>query len=145
MSGSIVVDEARAPVYVVTFSGAVTDAEFDRYLDELSVLTERGGQRALVYDARLASPARASQRRKQAEWMKRFDGAIRRSTAGIAFVIPSALVRGSLTAILWLQPLACQHLVTANLEHALGWARERLSSNAAGRELGSGSQDRRRP
>jgi hypothetical protein len=143
VSGDIVFDEAQAPVYVVTFSGAVTDSQFDQYLEQLSALAERGGQRALVYDARRASPARPSQRRKQAEWMKKFEDPIRRGTAGIAFVIPSALIRGCLTAILWLQPLACPHVVTGNFEHALRWARERPGLNSAGRELANGSQMRR--
>jgi hypothetical protein len=140
VNGDIVIDEAFAPVYVVTFSGEVTDARFDAYLDALSLLTERGSRRALVYDARLASPPRASQRRKQAEWMKKFESKIRRNTAGIAFVIPSALVRGSLTAILWLQPLACQHLVTGDFQKALSWARKQLDSNGAGGGLRNGSE-----
>lgn len=115
-------------MYVVTFSGEVTDEQFRAYLSALSALMARGGVRALVYDARLAAPAPASQRRMQAEWMKLNDAAVRRSTAGIAFVVPSALVRGALTAIFWLQPLACPHLVTASFEEAFRWARGKLAS-----------------
>lgn len=143
MSGSIVIDLALAPVYVVTFSGAVTDAEFDQYLAAVAALFEHGSERALVYDARRASPAPASQRRKQAAWMKSYEREIRKSTAGIAFVIPSPLVRGALTAILWLQPLACHHLVTGDFQHALAYARERLALSSAGPGPHASTPDRR--
>ncbi len=115
-------------MYVVTFNGQVTDEQFRAYLSALSALMGRGGWRVLVYDARLAAPAPASQRRMQAEWMKLNDAGVRRSTAGIAFVIPSAVVRGVLTAIFWLQPLACPHLVTESFEEAFRWARGKLAS-----------------
>jgi hypothetical protein len=64
----------------------------------------------------------------QAGWMKRHEVETRRGTAGIAFVIPSALVRGALTAILWLQPLACPHFVTANFEDGFRSAHQKLAS-----------------
>jgi len=128
VSGSIVIQNSLAPVYVVTFTGKVSDQEFRAHLAALSAIIERPGSRALVYDARLAQPAPASQRQLQAEWMKGNDAAIRRATAGIAFVVPSAIVRGALTAILWLQPLACPHRVTANFEDGFRWARQQLAA-----------------
>lgn len=128
LNGDIVIQEGLAPLYIVTFTGKVSDAEFDAYLRELSTLTERPGRRAMVYDARLATPSPASQRQMQAAWMKRFDADVRNKTAGIAFVLPSALMRGMLTAILWLQPLACPHHVTTDFTDGVGWARARLGT-----------------
>jgi hypothetical protein len=104
----------------------VSDDQFRAYLAALSSMVTGRGLRALVYDARLALPAPASQRRLQAEWMKLNEAAIRRGTAGLAFVIPSALVRGVLTAILWLQPLACPHVVTSSFDEGMRWARKQL-------------------
>lgn len=128
MKDSIVIQDSLAPVYIVTFTGKVEDHEFRAHLVALSQLIERVGSRALVYDARLAQPAPASQRHMQAEWMKRYEAEIRRGTAGIAFVVPSALVRGALTAVLWLQPLPCPHMVTANFEGGFRWAHQQLDS-----------------
>jgi hypothetical protein len=70
----------------------------------------------------------------QAEWMKLHAAEIRLNTLGIAFVISSPLVRGALTAILWLQPLACPHLVTADLDQGIAWARQKVASRSSGGE-----------
>lgn len=128
VDGSITIQDSLAPLYVVTFTGKVSDHEFREYLSGLSALLSRPGSRAFVFDARLALPSPASQRRMQAEWMKLNDAETRRNTLGLAFVVSSALVRGALTAILWVQPLPCPHLVTSNFEDGFRWANQKLGS-----------------
>ena len=61
-----------------------------------------------------------------AEWMKRHEEMMRGRTAGIAFVIESALVRGGLTAVLWLAPLPCPHVVVKTLDDAIVWCEQKL-------------------
>ena len=46
--------------------------------------------------------------------------------AGYAFVIDSAVVRGILTAILWLAPMPAPHVVVSTVEEGERWLREKL-------------------
>jgi hypothetical protein len=50
-----------------------------------------------IFDATRAGRSSATQRRKQAEWMKTNEAVLRACSAGYAFVINSPLVRGALT------------------------------------------------
>jgi hypothetical protein len=126
MATPIRIDESELPLLLVTFEGAATDAEFEAYLAAMSALLERRMITATVLDARRASGAGAAQRRRQAEWMKEHAALMRQYSAGTAFVIESALVRGVLTAILWLQPMESPHIVVATLSVARVWAKQRL-------------------
>lgn len=126
--GSIVVDSSRAPLLLVRFDGAVDDDAFRGYLQELTAWLDRGQRYAIVLDARTASPPPAHQRRMQADMIKAEAKRLKQLCVGGAFVIPSPLVRGALTAILWIQPLPWEHTVVADLEAAEAWARNRLAA-----------------
>lgn len=128
--GYLEIDERRHPVVVLTFHGVFSDATFDDYLDRLTEIARRPGVRALVYDIRASGVVPASQRRKMAEWMKRYQLLTVTGTAGMAFVVESAIVRGILTAILWMQPMACPHTVVADLETGIRWCEETLRKRA---------------
>jgi len=130
--GSIHVNDSGFPLIVVTFEGAVEDHEFDRYLARLDTLWQRQTRSVIVLDATHAARTPATQRQKQAEWLKENHALLRAYSAGTAFVIDSPLVRGGLTAILWLQPLPTPHVVVATLAEAERWARARLQLSAQG-------------
>jgi len=125
-SGRILVSEELAPLYVVRFEGVTTDAQFEAYLDHVLRITRRGEMHAMVYDASQAGWIPPSQRQLQADWMREHDKLNRDLTAGLAFVLPSPLLRGVLTAILWLTPMPCPHTVTRTLDHGVAWCRARL-------------------
>lgn len=131
--GSIDVREDLAPLYIISFSGVPTDAQFDSYLEKLTRITVRPQARALIYDASNSGPTPASHRKKMADWMKKYDAHVRAGTVGTAFVLPSAITRGVLTAILWVQPMACPHLVVATLVEAKSWCNERLAERLGAR------------
>ena len=124
--GSITVDTSRAPLLLVRFDGAVDDDGFRAYLQQLTSWLDRGERYAIVLDARTATPPQAAQRRMQADMMKAEHVRLGKLCVGGAFVIPSPLVRGALTAILWIQPLPWEHTVVADLTTAEAWARNRL-------------------
>jgi len=118
-----VVDRSRAPLIVVTSQGLITDAEFDVYLAELSDVAATVGRRALLFDATDAARPPASQRQKQAEWIKDHRSS---GTVAIAFVITNPIVRGALTAILWLQPMSTPYRVYGRRDDAERWLLEML-------------------
>jgi hypothetical protein len=130
----IVVDESRFPLVRVTFDGPVADYAFDQYLETLSRVLARRAKNAIVFDARRAAAPSAKERAKQAAWLRSHRDLIERYSCGSAFVIASALVRGGLTAILWLAPIPGAHTVVATPGQAEAWALERL--RAAGVEPG---------
>ena len=84
---------------------------------------------AIVLDASTAGVPTPSQRRMQTDQMRTDYERIKRQCVGGAFVIPSQLVRGGLTAMLWVQPLPFAHKVVADLPSAEAWCRAQLASN----------------
>lgn len=130
--GSIDVNDRGFPLIVVTFEGAVDDAQFESYLGRLDALWARKARAAILLDATRAARTPATQRKRQAEWLKANESSLRTHCAGTAFVINSPLVRGGLTAILWLQALPSPFIVVATLTEAERWARERLQLPAQG-------------
>ncbi len=123
----ITIDERRRPIVLVTFVGAPTDAEFDRYLEDMTEqILARRQQTVTILEATRSDSTSAAQRKKQADWLAKHRDDLRRYSLGTAFVIKSAMVRGVLTAIFWLQPMDRPHTIVATLEEAEGWAAVKL-------------------
>lgn len=64
-------------------------------------------------------------RKLQADFMSENARLIRKLNMGTAFVMDSMLLRGALTAMMWLQPLPCPHFVCGEIEEAKRWVRGR--------------------
>ncbi len=122
-------DESRAPLMVITSRGEATDQQFDAYLAHMSGWLTRGDRYGILFDARGAGRPPPKQRQRQADWMKQNDARLRQCNLGIAFVIDNAIVRGALTAILWLSPMASPHKVVATMDQGEGWLVEVLQSH----------------
>src|SRR5512139_254160 len=120
------IDTRRPPILRIDWEGSPSEEEFRVHLAELTALIRSMPVNAILYDARTASGPTAIQRQKMAEWMREHEALIRSRSAGTAFVIDSAFVRGALTAILWLQPMASDHTVVATPEEAYRWCEEQL-------------------
>lgn len=127
---AIAVEQQYLPVIRIAHDGATSDEDFERYLNTLrdSMYAPNAGHRLLVIDATYSAPTPATQRRMQADWMKEHADRIRKFTVGVAFVIPSGMIRGMLTAIFWIQPLPSPHEVCATLEQALDWGDTQLAA-----------------
>lgn len=119
---SIRIDETRLPLVLVTFSGVVTDEEFTAYLEEQTRIVCRREKRVVVIDAMRAGETRPTQRKQQADWQRQHREALALYSLGTSFAIDSAVIRGALTAILWVQPLPHPHFVATSLADAERWA-----------------------
>jgi hypothetical protein len=119
-------DESRAPLVVVTSVGDTSDAEFDIYLEQMTALLARRTRYGVLLDARRSSRPPPKQRQKQADWMTKHASALRERNVCIAFVIDNAIVRGALTAILWLQPTPAPHKVFGDMDAAERWVLDLL-------------------
>ena len=120
-------DLNQLPLVTVRWEGVCTDEEVVAYLTEMTALVKRADRRALIFDARLAALPSATQRNMQGKWLKEHQLRIRANTVGTAFVIESAVVRGGLTAVFWMQGLGSEHLVCATFGEALAWSEARLA------------------
>ena len=144
MPATIQFDQSRWPLVVVTHHGAATDEEFDAYLVKLKQNLDRAVREkmktVLIFDATHAGNSSAKQRQKQAAWMKQHEAPSRLHSAGYAFVIPSTIIRGALTAILWLSPMPAPYVVVATLAEAQSWCLKMLSEAADERRLSAGAQ-----
>jgi hypothetical protein len=124
--GFIEVSSARLPLIVVRFVGQADESTVDTYLEDLTAALQRyPSRRALLMDATQCGYVSAYARKRQAEWMRTHTSSIKAHTVGIAFAISAPLVRGALTAILWLEPLSCPYAVVrdgeAGLARCRGW------------------------
>jgi len=129
VAGPIVI-ERQDTILTVTVFRDYNDQEHVAHLAELSAIIAQGkvGQVhrwVVVHDLKVPMQPNAKHRSRQAEWMKAHQPELRYRTAGIGFVMSSALMRGGLTAILWLAPLPCPHGIFSTMPEAMLWARER--------------------
>ena len=137
--GAIQFDHSRWPLVVVTHHGAPTDAEFDEYLvklkDNLDRAVRERMKTVLIFDATHATSSSAKQRQRQAAWMKQHEAPSRLHSAGYAFVIPSTIVRGALTAVLWLSPMPAPYVVVATFAEAQAFCMKMLSEASEERRM----------
>ena len=62
----------------------------------------------------------------QPAWLAEHRELLERDSLGTGFVITSALIRGVLTAILWMAPVPGGHRVFSSYDEAESWALEQL-------------------
>lgn len=133
----IVVDTVRWPLVVVRYPPVFTDEEWSAQASELDELFKRRTRFVMLSDAsRIVSAPSAKQRRFAAEKIdaRREDWA--RYCAGAAFVTPSPLVRGVMTAINWASPPPFTQRVFATVEEGEAWLQTLEGVGAVPRTVG---------
>jgi hypothetical protein len=124
---------------IATFFGAPDDATYERYLARLALnlreVIRAGTKTTLVLDTTHAPiPASAKCRQMQAEWLRAHNEELRLCCVGTAFVFQSTLIRGAVTAVLWLQSLPYEYTLVATRYEAQAWCIKQLA--LAGVSLG---------
>ena len=122
-------DRSRWPLVVFTSRRALSESDFESYLAEYDRLLAREERYAAIFDAREAKPLDVKLVKRQAQWMEQNAAALKRLNVGIAFVIPSPLIRGVLRAILWMRPMPQPYNVCEAMPQALDWATRRMRQN----------------
>jgi len=120
------------PLTCLRPSGQPSDEELVDSLQRITRLIEgeKHAQRKIVMiiDMRKAGALSANQRRVASAWMKESLRGWTQVVLGSVFVIDSPIVRGVLTALLWLQPLDMPYDVVGNLDEAVRWSIGRLEA-----------------
>jgi hypothetical protein len=121
-------DESRFPLVLLDSVSSTTNADFDVYLTKLTATLGRQQTFGVLLDARKAERPTPIQRQRQAEWMKEHAAALKKHSVGMTFVMDNPIIRGSLTAILWLQPMPMPHAVFKRYDDAETWLVDRLTA-----------------
>lgn len=121
-------DESRSPLVVVSHLGASTDSEFEAFLRKIDATLGRERTLGVLMDLRRADRPSPIQRKRLAQWTEEKAGPLKRQCLGMSFVIDRAIIRGALTAILWLHPLPMPHGVFGKYEESEAWIIERLEA-----------------
>ena len=122
MRGGATFESSTPPLITVRLWGVLTDDEFRAYLHGYDAAMAKGERVLVVIDARNAEPARASQRKLQADWLAENEARIRAQLLGMAFVLASPIQRAIVTAVFWMRPLPCPHAIVASMHEAMDWA-----------------------
>lgn len=122
------IDESQWPLVRIRYDTSPSIEELDAHHARMDKMYEREGWRAVLIEVATGVSLNAPMRRRQAEWLARQRAVMASKCAGLAFVLPSALHRGMLTAVLWIQPLPAPHCVVSTVEEAETWCRERLGA-----------------
>lgn len=121
-------DESRSPLLVCADRGKTTDAEFESRLALMGATLSRQQRFGILLDTRGADRMTPKHRHMQAQWNAANAAALKQYCLGMSFIIDSAIIRGVLTAILWVQPLPMPHSVFATYDPAEAWIIERLTA-----------------
>lgn len=85
-----------------------------------------GRKTVVVLDLRRSTVLTPSQRWMTAVWMKEVTPLFERTTFGTVFIVESALVRGVLSTLLWVQRGGTPYAIVRDQDAAMRWALERL-------------------
>lgn len=118
-------DSSRWPLVKVTFAAHEPSmAEFDEYLNKMQSIYENTTPFVLVLDAAKSKYLSSELRIKQGNWLKKNDKLIKDNCLGMAYYIPSMMVRIILNGIFLIQKPACPYVITSTLQEAEAWARK---------------------
>jgi hypothetical protein len=123
--GGIRTESSDWPIVVTTFpESRVSDADLQGMLNHLAELMRDADSRRerifLITDiTQMRQLTPASQRKLTAEWMKQTFALGKTASVGAAHVTPSALLRGIITAVSWIQPPPNPSVCVATLEEAI--------------------------
>ncbi len=130
MENYVRVNREEFPLIVVTFTGAkATPPNFQHYLDELRANYDREQPLALVFDATSAKVPGIAYQKKQGEWMRDHQDLIKTYCRGIAYIIPSAVIRNVLKLIFKIQRDPVPNQVFSNREEGIAWAKAQLEAD----------------
>jgi hypothetical protein len=127
MSQAIELDRSVPLVVIVRFTRGPTDEEFAQYLADYTKILESEPRFGAVFATTPNAPMTPGRQvRMQATFMKNYRALIEQRVVGVAFSLPSPLMRGVLRGVLMLQPMPCPHTVVGTEAEGVAWLKARL-------------------
>jgi hypothetical protein len=138
MTTSIEIDRRQGLVVVVRFNHGPTDEEFKQYLAEYTGILEAEPRFGAVFVTAPTVPMTPGRHvRMQATFMKEYRELIEKRVVGVAFALPSPLMRGVLRGVLMIQPMPCPHTVVGTEAEGVAWLKARLWTDHVRRMKGA--------
>lgn len=130
MASRILTDLSRWPLAIVTFPDlVVTDEDVRSFVDEQRAMLHRKEPHVVITDARKARVISPAQRKMLVDWLTEAEPLNKRYTLAMSIVIDSAIVRGALTAVMWMKeppvPIKTYGSLREAGDHVLGVLRAR--------------------
>ena len=119
---SVSIDDSLWPLRLVRFVGVATPQQFEQYLVDSAAALRRGERFVSIFDLTHGGVATPEHRQRQATWLQEYSSLLRELSLGVAFVVTSPLIRLSLSAIFYFQPLPTPYVVTSRFSEAALWA-----------------------
>lgn len=140
MTSPIEIDRSQPLLVVVRFQGSSTDDEFRQYLADYTQVLQAEPRFGAVFATTPSLPMTPPRQvRLQAQFMKNHRELIEKRVIGIAFSLPSPLMRGVLRGVLMLQPIPCAHTVVGTEAEGVAWVKARLWTDHVRRMKNAGS------
>ncbi len=122
-------DRSDYPLLRVRAYGSSSNDEVAERIAFLAEHLEGEGIVLLLDNRDIETPA-PSARRLWVEWLLAHRDAIARGCDGAAFVVSDARVRGVYTAVFWFWTPPFPYLITADIDEAEAWVRNRVGRAA---------------
>ena len=127
MTPAVEIDRSQPLLVVVRFLRGPTDDEFRQYLADYTHLLEAEPRFGAVFVTAPAMPMTPPRQvRLQAQFMRDYRELIEKRVVGIAFSLPSPLMRGVLRGVLMMQSIPCPHTVVGTEAEGVAWVKARL-------------------
>lgn len=138
MTPAVEIDRSQPLLVVVRFLRGPTDDEFRQYLADYTQVLEAEARFGAVFVTAPAMPMTPPRQvRWQAQFMKDYREQIEKRGVGIAFSLPSPLMRGVLRGVLMMQSIPCAHTVVGTEAEGVAWVKARLWTDHVRRMKGS--------
>jgi hypothetical protein len=128
MAGTLDLDESGFPLVTVILSGQIKASVLAPYFERVDAWFRSQLRYACVLDISRCQAPTAADRKGITDVMSANEAKVERYCLGAAMVATSPLLRGALTAILWVQPMRHPHAVVATRQEAralcAGWLAE---------------------
>lgn len=126
--GAYTIDPTNFPMVSCVADGDITREQLEQHFKDYRSLLERNEPYTLIFDATTVGTVDVHTRKEYAEFLKVNEDDFRRLCRGTAFVIGSAMIRGALTAVLWLVgSMPFPYKIFSRRDEAEQWARQQLS------------------
>lgn len=122
------VDDSQWPLVTMRLEGEMGDELAQAHIAAVRSLLDRNHRFALIRIPNVNRPPNAGQRRMMVEHLTTDRARLARLCVGAAFVITSPVVRGGLTAILWVAPMPHPHIIVGAQAEAEAWCRQRIAA-----------------
>lgn len=119
-------DGSRWPLLVLRLPGTLSAQGHAECLDALGAYVRRGEKFVLIVDLSRIGLVPLDQRWRQVEWFEAHEALLRQTVLGTALVLTSAVVRLSVSAILYFKPLPLPLATFATMNEAEAWVAQRL-------------------